>query len=231
MTCISVEADFYVPPSYDGPTEAILPDSVVAATAQRYALVESERRGIDPACGSYTIPRVLRTLGGTCVDAADIDPSCCATAKDLANLLPAIGDVINSDVMHLPQRYAYDYVYTSLPFAWFFEHGTEPNHDYAWALGRLLRNRGLLIIDSADTAVRNGQEIPLADRQIDYFEANEFTLIDRITYETKTSKPGFDTRFTELAFILDPLGSFVDLKPSAIMAIWQRQRSQPSRYP
>lgn len=59
----SVETNFYVPPDFSGDTFGIAPDSVIAA------------------CGSGTIPRVLRSLG-VHMDAGDISPDHCRVTEN-----------------------------------------------------------------------------------------------------------------------------------------------------
>lgn len=58
----------------------------------------------------------------------------------------------------------------------------------------------MVVIDSADKAMRGGVAVPIADRQIDYLGANGLVLQDRMSYETNGQVSGFDDQFTELVF-------------------------------
>lgn len=223
MSRVLVKPNFYVPEGYDGPTEAILPDSVVEFTANRLGLPGNGLRVIDPACGVGTIPRVLRGLGVELVDGGDIDPKRYETARYIADRLNSRGigqgTVVNTDMAELPRRYGYDAMYVSLPFDLFPE--GMPGPDLASSLASQLRNRGMLIVDSAEMATRNGQQIPVAERQIRYFEKYGFTLADKVTYETETPRPGFDSEFTELAFIL---GEYRGVGLTSIIRAWRGNR-------
>jgi hypothetical protein len=198
---IPAKTDFYVPDGFTGNIHTIAPDSVIASTVKRYMLNDKTLRGLDPACGIYTIPRVLRKLGAPRVDASDIDPVLCKFSQQEADILTAAGlgsgTVSVADFLTLQPQAPYDFIFTSLPFTWF-----APDHvlgpEYAQALARLLVKDGRLILDSGDMVVRDNKYIPVAKRQIDYFSAHGFELLERQEYEV-APVPGFDTLFIEIA--------------------------------
>lgn len=198
---LKVKSDFHVPTDFSGYIAGILPDKVVALMAVKYRLSDSGLTGIDPACGAYTIPRVLRTMGAGAVDACDIDGKVAAVAQKQADELElkglGTGEVYNVDFMRFKPKRNYDYIYTSLPFAWFMTESTDSI--YAQSLKHMLVPKGMLIIDSATHAVRDGQKIAFANRQLQYFTQHGFKLVDKNEFITQKLE-GFDSQFTELVF-------------------------------
>jgi SAM-dependent methyltransferase len=159
MKFSNVEGNFYIPPGFEGDSHTILPDSVVAAMADAYGLTGKYVRGLDPACGTYTIPRVLRSLGAPCIDASDISPQYVALSQKEADILASkglgSGHVQCADMTDITDK-PYDYAYTSLPFTW-FKDGPDIGVKYATSIRRLLKPEGLLLLDSAGDVERDGR--------------------------------------------------------------------------
>ncbi|MDB5175553.1 MAG: hypothetical protein JWM81_411 [Candidatus Saccharibacteria bacterium] len=201
---VHVPGDFYVPRGFTGDTRTIVPDSVVMWMANEYDLTHNGLLGLDPACGAYTIPRVLRTLGATQVDACDIDANNFKISSEEAASLTArglgVGITKLGDMTQLFFDDKYDYIYTSLPFNWFGDDPLSPH--YAMTLRHLIADTGMLLIDSAIHVIREDKKVPVASRQIKYFEALGFTLEKQINFTIDGQNSNFDNSYSELVFRL-----------------------------
>lgn len=203
---IQISGEFYVPPGFEGDTRTIVPDEVVTITAETFGLTELGR-GLDPACGAYTIPRVLRTLGVN-VDAADTHSSAIAVSRHEAAKLDAEQEQnqgIGTGVVRLAalqNNYPdnlYDFIYTSLPFRWFDTPDADPV--FASALRWNLTPEGLLVVDSAHQVERDGKALQVAANQVVYLENHGFRLLDLVTFEMPDPPEGSDGQYVELAFV------------------------------
>jgi hypothetical protein len=200
MLFTHVPPDFRSPEGFTGTTHSIVSAGVIREMARRHGLAEPGLRGLDPACGSYMIPRVLRMMGAH-IDAADIERSHCESAQIEAGYLNAqrkgLGTVVCASMTELQPAEPYDYIYTSLPFDW-FKTEAMPDPRYAQALVRLIRPGGLIIIYSAETAMRGVEEIPVASRQVAYLTSHPAVNLVATHQFYTAPREGYDQQFTEL---------------------------------
>jgi predicted O-methyltransferase YrrM len=193
---VITEGRFYIPEGAPNP-EYILPDDVVLYTAQRYGLLQPNMRGIDPLVGTGTIPRVINKAGGDCIG-IELDPTHHAIARRETppGTVIRLGDCTK---VYLPQyELGLHYVYTSPPFDLILHHPAEMDK-IAVAFGWMLRPGGMLVIDSADEAVRHGRPIRPAAATIALLSRYGFHLQEALRFRT-TSHEGGDDQFTELLF-------------------------------
>jgi len=187
--------------------EWMVPDDVIEHCTREWGLLVphedgAPKIGIDPFAGTGSIPDVINRMGGYC-EANELDEEHCRImeARLAAGSLIRQGDY---KTIRTPNFYrGYDYIYTSPPFARF----VGPDVDYG-NLGErfhgMLAEDGVLIIDSASTAERNGHTIHPAAYTVLYFSHYGFRLKDWRGFQT-TPRNGCDNQFTELLFEKRPL--------------------------
>jgi hypothetical protein len=203
MIITHVPPDFRTPEGFTGTTHSIVSAGVVREMARRYGLAEPGHRIIDPACGSYMIPRTLRLMGAH-VDAADIDPAHCKLALKEADHLNAAGigagTVICASMTELKPKKRYNGAYLSLPFDW-FRTKVMPDLCYVEALVDLVEPGAPIVIDSAKAVMRGTEKIPVASHQIAYMTAHPAVTLAAVeTFNTRSVR-GYDEQFEELVFV------------------------------
>lgn len=196
LPALHIEGRFYIPDGAPYP-EFVLPDDVVEDRARRYGFLMPNVRGIDPMCGTGTIPRVINGLGGEC-HGIELDP----VHYDMAAAQVPVGTVlVRGDCRKVVMPYhniGYHYIYTSIPFDILLR--LQPDDRFAIAFNRLLAPGGVLLIDSALSAVRDGEARNPAAATIAYFGKHHFYLKEQQTF-LASAPVGCDTEFTELLFV------------------------------
>jgi len=197
---LEIDGTIHIPAGLQSDPRFIMPDEVVADRVREYQLAAPGLRGIDPMCGVGTIPRVIAAMGGIC-DAIELDIYQYTVAKAE---LPTEAVIIYGDCLLVQPTTTYDYIYTSMPFAW-FEHSNGPDAAFAQVFRRMLKPGGILILDSDDIARRNGRTWPLAELQIAFFTAHGFRCNEAKRFIAKNPHAKQDSTFTELTFTLDTI--------------------------
>ncbi|HSE29447.1 MAG TPA: hypothetical protein VLA77_02580 [Candidatus Saccharimonadales bacterium] len=189
-----IEGKAHIPKDTKSNPLFIVPDEVIKITAKKLGLNHGGLRGIDPACGVGTIPRVITQIGGSC-DGIEIDSHQYNIAvREAKNSNVILGDFTKAE------SDKYNYIYTSLPFTWF--KNEYPLTKIATALKSMLTSDGKLIIDSTDIANRNAESWPLANVQAEYFKKHGFKLDQTLTFTTTKRQDMTDNIFLELVFSL-----------------------------
>lgn len=178
---IKVDGQIWVPPGYKGETNIIIPNSIVQYCINKYALNRSGIKGLDPMCGTGTIPRVINSQRGNCMG-VEIDSQAFKTAlvaSDGQSFL--FGDFTSLD---LPVN-SFDYIFTSMPFVWFGDPNskTPVNPVYANTFKKLLTVNGFILLDSVPMAVRNRSSREVAQLQSEYLAQNGFHIKEVLTFD------------------------------------------------
>lgn len=194
---IPIDGTVHIPKGLQTDPHFIVPDEVVARSAQKFGLLRPSMRGFDPMCGVGTIPRIIHQLGGHC-DGMEIDERQYVVAK---HAVSHDTSVLLGDCLSAVPLQVYDYVYTSPPFAW-FKGGQLPGPKCAEAFRSFLKPGGTLIIDTADKAVRGIEAWNVADIQVRYFSNHGFNLKQILKFKVVTKQGKIDSQFTELCFTL-----------------------------
>ncbi len=175
---IKLETALVVPAHYQGKTNFIIPDRIVAFCIEHYDLINDKKRILDPMCGLGTIPRVINAQGGNCMG-IEIDPARFEASLELVDKNQIIlGDFLTLELMN----HAYSCIFTSMPFDWFKNPQRTPPATYAEKFKRILSPEGFILLDSVPHHVEEEQTYPIAQRQSDYLENHGFTLHDIITF-------------------------------------------------
>lgn len=169
---IQTNGSIFIPPTYQGKTNFIIPDQIVNFCINKYDLLKKAMHILDPMCGIGTIPRIINQRGGYCLG-IEID------ANRLQHALDGINDnmFILGNCLETSIDNKYQCIFTSLPFDW-FKQNDQPVADYAIQFNRLLTEDGFILLDSIPYVNRDGQEWPVASNQCKYLEANGFKLIE-----------------------------------------------------
>jgi|GEM_PF-3367857 len=206
---LEIDDKIYIPVGLKSDPRFLVPEAVVELTTDRYELATPGRRGIDPMCGIGTMPRIIQRMGGKC-DAIEIDSNQYTIAR---SELSTGADIKLADCLTKEMggtlEGVYDYVYTSVPFLWFKDYpdggpSDRPGDGLRDKLGpsfrRMLKRRGILIIDCDDIAVRDGRSWPLAKYEIDYFTQHGFRFDESTRFSLKKPGERGDSTFTEIKF-------------------------------
>lgn len=193
---ITVEGHFHVPDGAPRP-EYVPPDDVILYTANRYGFLMPNMRGIDPLVGTGTIPRVINEAGGDCMG-IELDPEHYEIAKRETppGTILTLGDCTK---LYRPEyELGLHYIYTSPPFDLILNYPSEMRK-IAVAFGWMLRPGGMLVIDSADEAVRHGKTVKPAAATIALLAGYGFHLHEALPFHTP-QQGDCDNQFTELLF-------------------------------
>jgi hypothetical protein len=217
--CVSVY-DYYVPGVFRVPrryrnTHGIVSETVVSVMADTLGLTAPGLRGCDFACGSNAIGRVLWKKGVSRFDVGDIDEDNCRIAYRQRRWLRlwlwirlrqrVLGKVFRgADLATATYAGPYDYAYFSPPFMW-FAGPDDPPVNCAEACARLVKLGGRVVIDSAESVVRDGVVIRVAEQQIAHFVGSgHFKLVAIYRFTIIPGRrgldPRFDSEFIELVF-------------------------------
>ncbi len=224
---LNIAGTFHIPEGAPNP-EFVLPDEVVAYMAAAYGLCKPNMRGIDPMCGTGTIPRVINRAGGCC-DGIDLDPAHVAIARqevapgrlpldngyiDLANRFKPgspygrfalAGEILFGDctIITPPNRTRggklSPYHYIYTSIPFSLILAPELDDRIIQAFDRMLMPGGYLIIDSAEVAERDGLPCHPAAATVEIMRRNGYTLRDHVRFNTD-SPEGCDSQFSELLF-------------------------------
>lgn len=187
---IETRGDIYVPPGYTGETAIIIPDAQVDYCAREFGLTQRKTNsidvmyGLDPMCGVGTIPRVINSLGGICFG-CEMDPERFQAAQQTGTS----NYIFEGDFRSIAfNQIRFDYIFTSMPFAWFknTEAASNLNSGFARDFKKLLNPDGFLLLDSMPEVQREGEVWPVSEMQSRYFEDNGFILDRMVTFDNET---------------------------------------------
>lgn len=214
--CIEVEDSVWAMPESTTNPEYVIPDVVLWHLVRRLNLDEPHKIGVDPMAGNGTPLGLINALGGCCFgielrrDLSDIARTVLAqnTLSSSGWVIGQAPEVIHGDCTKVDLRRTNgqplraSYIIASPPFRETLN-GTLGD-DIARAFDRILVPPGLLgfmLIDSADTALRDGVVVNPAAATVEYFERFGFKLLDKVAFWINNVPPGCDNQFTELMFV------------------------------
>lgn len=217
-------ATYEIPPDTPHP-EFVVPTEVTDFIIKEYGLADPRIKVIDPFLGNADFLDRVRNKGGRC-DGIELDPRQYKITTDRISLhegmivqgrLRPDSEIRQGDSMVTPTRLlalGYNAIYTSPPFTMIHDLA----HNYldkrlARALNAMLHSGdGVLIIDSADSAVRDGKSYSPAADTVNYltkpaavypgaqYADAYFNLRTSHRFTVNNPPEGCDDQFTELVF-------------------------------
>ena len=218
-TSVELKTATYEIPSNTPHPEFAIPTEVIDFVITEFSLNNPRHRVIDPFPGNARFLQRIRERGGR-ADGIELDPQQFAIGTEqLALIKPGqftaidgwtSGELKLGDCTKTTPNFmgSYSAIYTSPPFTLMHELAKERHPYIAVALYRMLHPEGVLIIDSADKALRNGRELTPALDTINYLTNAGKASVDGLfsfvaSHKFTVTEPpnGCDGQFTELVFV------------------------------